>query len=77
MAMRKLLQTLNAQDRSAIILRYWYDFSEDEIARALNLSASAVKSRLFRSRQALARQYMADAARAAGKERKQDESPAF
>ena len=77
LAMRNLLQTLNAQDRSAIILRYWYDFSEEEIARALNLSASAVKSRLFRSRQALARQFMADAARAAGKERKQDESPAF
>lgn len=76
-AIRKLLDTLNTQDKTAIILRYWYDFSEDEIAHALNLSTGAVKSRLFRSRQALARQWQTEAAKRVGQERKQDESPAF
>jgi len=76
-AIRKLLETLNTQDKAAIILRYWYDFSEEEIARALNLSTGAVKSRLFRSRQALARQWQTEAAKGSGQERKQDESPAF
>jgi RNA polymerase sigma-70 factor, ECF subfamily len=52
---RRLLNTLNAQDRAAMILRYWYDFSEEEIGSTLNLSVSAVKSRLFRARQQMAK----------------------
>jgi RNA polymerase sigma-70 factor, ECF subfamily len=52
---RQALSTLNAQDRAAMILRYWYDFSEEEIGATLNLSVSAVKSRLFRARQQMAR----------------------
>jgi hypothetical protein len=36
--MRKLLNKLGAQDRAAIIMRYWYDFSEVEIASALSLN---------------------------------------
>ncbi|HEY9078003.1 MAG TPA: sigma-70 family RNA polymerase sigma factor [Anaerolineaceae bacterium] len=49
-----LLNQLQPQDRAAIILRYWYDFSEEEISQTLNLTVSAVKSRLHRARRSLA-----------------------
>jgi len=48
-----LLGNLDRTDRAAIVMRYWYDFSEKEIAEALNLTISAVKSRLHRSRKKL------------------------
>ena len=32
--MRRLLGKLGTQDRAAVILRYWYEFSEEEIARS-------------------------------------------
>lgn len=53
------LRGLDATDRAAIVLRYWYDFSEVEIAGSLNLTVSAVKSRLHRARRAVARLLMA------------------
>jgi RNA polymerase sigma-70 factor (ECF subfamily) len=53
-----LLQTLNAKDKVAVVLRYWYDFSYDEIAEVLSLSNSAVKSRLHRARRALAQRWL-------------------
>lgn len=49
------LKKLDAIDRAAIILRYWYDFSEIEIGENLNLTVSAVKSRLHRARKTIAR----------------------
>lgn len=52
--LKKLLTKLNELDRAAVILRYWYDFSDHEIAENLSLSESAVKSRLFRARKDLA-----------------------
>jgi len=48
--LHKLLGQLNPQDRAALILRYWYDFSEEEIAQSLSLTVSAVKSRMHRAR---------------------------
>ena len=54
---RSLLSELGPQDRAALVLRYWYDFSDQEIANALSLSVSAVKSRLHRSRQILAQRW--------------------
>jgi RNA polymerase sigma-70 factor, ECF subfamily len=51
---RQLLCTLNETDRAAVVLRYWYDYSYDEIAEVLNLTNSAIKSRLHRARLALA-----------------------
>lgn len=51
---QRLLATLSPTDRAAITLRYWYDYSYEEIARALNLTVSAVKSRLHRARCELA-----------------------
>jgi RNA polymerase sigma-70 factor (ECF subfamily) len=54
------LHGLEATDRAAIILRYWYDFSEVEIAESLHLTVSAVKSRLHRARKAVARLLLAN-----------------
>jgi RNA polymerase sigma-70 factor, ECF subfamily len=53
--LRSILSSLNPQDRATIVLRYWYDMSEEEIAGSLSLTVSAVKSRLHRSRRELAR----------------------
>jgi RNA polymerase sigma-70 factor (ECF subfamily) len=55
---QELLQVLNPTDRAAVILYYWYDFSYEEIGRALSLSLSAVKSRLHRARVSLAQEWM-------------------
>jgi RNA polymerase sigma-70 factor (ECF subfamily) len=51
---RQLLCSLSETDRAAVVLRYWYDYSYDEIAEVLNLTNSAIKSRLHRARLALA-----------------------
>ena len=45
-----LLQKLSPQDRAAILMRYWYDLSYEEIADATGVSISSVKSRLHRAR---------------------------
>ena len=50
---QEALSTLNTKDRAAVVLRYWYDYSYDEIAETLNLTNSAVKSRLHRARSEL------------------------
>lgn len=49
-----MLDTLAPEYRIAVVLRYWYDYSYQEIASALNTTESAIKSRLFRARQMLA-----------------------
>ena len=51
---QKLLSTLSPTDRAAITLRYWNDCSYEEIAETLDLTVSAVKSRLHRARRSLA-----------------------
>lgn len=56
---RALLDSLPAADRSAVVLRYWYDLSYDEIAEILQASVSAVRSRLHRSRKAMAETWQA------------------
>lgn len=72
---QKMLAELNPQDRAAIVLRYWYEFSEEEISQSLQLSVSAVKSRLHRARLKFAALYQAEAS--IPSERIHDESPAF
>lgn len=52
-----LLDTLSETDRAAIVLQYWHDFSYQEIAEALSLTVSAVKSRLFRARKTMAEEW--------------------
>jgi RNA polymerase sigma-70 factor, ECF subfamily len=71
-----LLRNLEPTDRAAIVMRYWDDFSEAEIAEALNLSVSAVKSRLHRARRALAGLWQAESS-TARPQRRPNESPAF
>jgi RNA polymerase sigma-70 factor (ECF subfamily) len=75
-----LLKDLDETDRAAIILRYWYDYSEVEIAESLKLTVSAVKSRLHRARRALAGMWQEDeprSPRARTERRRVYESPAF
>lgn len=56
---RRLVETainaLSSEHREIILLREFQGFSYEEIGMALGLSDSAVKSRLFRARQDLAR----------------------
>lgn len=52
---QKYLQKLPSKYRAVIVLRYWHDFSYDEIAAALNLTPPLVKARLHRARELLAR----------------------
>jgi RNA polymerase sigma-70 factor, ECF subfamily len=49
-----VLGKLKAIDRAAIVLRYWYEFSDAEVAETLGISVPAVKSRLFRARREIA-----------------------
>lgn len=51
---QELLDELAPDDRAGIVLKYWYDYSYAEIASVLDTTESAVKSRLFRARRALA-----------------------
>jgi RNA polymerase sigma-70 factor (ECF subfamily) len=49
-----LLARLHPSDRAAVVLRYWYDLSYEDMAGALQTSVSGVKSRLHRARKQLA-----------------------
>jgi RNA polymerase sigma-70 factor, ECF subfamily len=73
-----LLKNLDATDRAAVVMRYWHDASELEIAEALNLTVSAVKSRLHRARRAMAGMWQEEQhPPRARTERRVYESPAF
>lgn len=50
-----LLNSLSPDQRAAIILKYWYKMSYQEIAQTLNSTVSTVRNRLFRARKAMAR----------------------
>jgi RNA polymerase sigma-70 factor (ECF subfamily) len=54
---QSLLADLPEIDRAAVILQYWHNSSYEEIAETLNLSSSAVKSRLFRARRLMAEKW--------------------
>lgn len=49
-----LLEHLPEDYRQAVVLRYWYDLSYEEIADVMDTTISAIKSRLFRARRQLA-----------------------
>jgi RNA polymerase sigma-70 factor (ECF subfamily) len=72
---QNLIMELKPLDRAAVILRYWHEYSEVEIAEALNITVSAVKSRLYRSRQALAESYLVAERQSIAGERRPHESP--
>jgi RNA polymerase sigma-70 factor, ECF subfamily len=71
-----LLACLDATDRAAVVLRYWHHLSEAEVAEALSLTPSAVKSRLHRARRALGRMWQEETP-SASLERIAHGSPAF
>jgi RNA polymerase sigma-70 factor, ECF subfamily len=75
-ALYELINKLNPQDRATVILKYWYDCSEEEISQMLSLSVSAVKSRLHRSRRQLAEMLSANQTQIVN-ERRTHESPAL
>jgi RNA polymerase sigma-70 factor (ECF subfamily) len=74
--LHRILQRLDPTDRAAIIMRYWYDYSEIEIADSLQLTVSAVKSRLHRARRELGDLWQ-DKSTKASPQRRHHESPAF
>jgi RNA polymerase sigma factor (sigma-70 family) len=51
--LREALQHLPMGQRAVIVLRYFEDLSEDEIARTLRISSGTVKSRAARGVAAL------------------------
>lgn len=51
---QELLDTLPPDYRLAVVLRYWYGYSYQDIAAMTNSTVSAVKSRLHRARRMLA-----------------------
>ena len=71
-----VLNSLDATDRAAIVMRYWNDASEAEIAESLGLTVSAVKSRLHRARLALGKRWEESSIKHEPK-RRPHESPAF
>ncbi len=54
---QRLLEGLEPEYRTPLILRYWEGCSYEEIAQIMELSIPAVKSRLFRARQQVAKLY--------------------
>jgi len=52
-----ILAELNETDRAAVVLQYWHEYSYEEIAETLDISSSAVKSRLFRARKLMAEKW--------------------
>jgi RNA polymerase sigma-70 factor (ECF subfamily) len=71
-----MLASLDETDRAAIVMRYWHDASEIEIAESLGLTVSAVKSRLHRARLALGKRWEESSAKNEP-QRRPYESPAF
>ncbi len=53
---QKLLQKLSPASRAVVILKYWNDLEVEEIAKMTGDSVSSVKVKLFRARQAMARE---------------------
>jgi len=56
---QRQLATLNEKDRAVLVLRYFYELSEEEICQTMSITKSAVKSRLHRARQHMADQWTA------------------
>lgn len=72
-----MLKELSPKDRSAVVMRYWYNYSYEEIAEALSMTVSAVKSRLHRARKELVQVWQDQQKQSPQTERRCHESPAF
>lgn len=53
-----LLMTLHPDYRTPLILKYWLDMSYEEMAQTLDITVSAIKSRLFRGRKMMAQAFL-------------------
>jgi RNA polymerase sigma-70 factor (ECF subfamily) len=51
--LQKLLANIQPEYREAVLLRYWFELSYEEIAETTGCSVSAVKSRVFRAKKQL------------------------
>jgi RNA polymerase sigma-70 factor, ECF subfamily len=60
-----LINLLEPEYRTPLVLRYWEEMSYEEIAQAMGVTVAAVKSRLFRARQQLMALYESDQSEAA------------
>ena len=60
-----LINLLEPEYRTPLVLRYWEEMSYEEIAEAMGVTVAAVKSRLFRARQQLMALYESDQSQAA------------
>lgn len=74
---QSLLERLSATDRAAVLMFYWYDFTYEEIAEALHLTVSAVRSRLHRARKELAQGFLNQPTERLVVDRRQNESHAL
>ncbi|HMN29510.1 MAG TPA: sigma-70 family RNA polymerase sigma factor [Caldilineaceae bacterium] len=55
--LQELIKKLEPEYRTPLILRYWEDYSYEQIAEVMGLTVAAVKSRLFRARKQVADLY--------------------
>jgi RNA polymerase sigma-70 factor, ECF subfamily len=55
--LQSLINRLEPEYRTPLILRYWEDYSYEQIAEVMDLTVAAVKSRLFRARKQVADLY--------------------
>ena len=62
-----LLAGLAPENRNALVMRYWYDLSYEEIAAVTGASVSAVKSRLHRARLTVGEMLQPEVASAGGR----------
>jgi len=74
---QQLLNSMHPKDKAVLILRYYHECSEKEIAESLSISVSAVKSRLHRARKILAEKWKSEQEIAHYHERKRNESSAI
>jgi RNA polymerase sigma-70 factor (ECF subfamily) len=51
---RRLLAGLKPEERAVIVLHYWYDLSNEEIAEVTKSTVDTVRTRLYRARRHLA-----------------------
>lgn len=58
MRLKKVLETVSPDERTILLMKYQDDFSIKEIADTFNLTESAVKMRLMRTKEKVKKKYM-------------------
>lgn len=73
----QMLNILKPKDRAIVVFFYWHDYSYEDIAAALSLTTSAVKSRMHRAKIEMAKAWMEKRSQPILLERTQHETPAI